>query len=106
MDPLLLAPLSEIFGRQLILHTNLAPFTILQISTLIAPIIASFITLRTLSRLFENVDAANGRGSTCHMLETHERAVVCFCCLIVHMLAPTFDPFMRAMVIWKMNEWR
>jgi MFS family permease len=74
--PLFLAPMSETFGRRPLFVICLALFTLLQIPTALAPDVATFIAIRTLSGLVGSVGVANGGGSIFDMFETHERAMV------------------------------
>ncbi len=60
--PLFLAPMSETFGRRPLFVTCLALFTLLQISTALAPNVATFIAMRTLTGLVGSVGVANGEA--------------------------------------------
>ena len=88
---------------------NLAVFTLLQIPTALAPNIASFIVLRTLSGIFGSVGVANGGGSVSDLFQTSERATVLGYYLLGPLLGPTLGPLLGGIVIsylsWRWLFW-
>ncbi|KAF2805936.1 membrane transporter [Mytilinidion resinicola] len=76
LGPLILAPLSETFGRRRLYLVCFTIFSLLQIPTALAPNIASLIALRTVSGLFRAVGIANGGGTISDMFVPQERAGV------------------------------
>ena len=94
--PLVLAPMSETFGRRPVFLVNLAIFTLLQIPTALGPNIGSFIALRTLSGVSGSVGVANGGGSVSDLFQTSERATVLGYYLLGPLLGPTLGPLIGA----------
>lgn len=76
VGPLVLAPLSETFGRRIVYVASFAIFTLLQIPTALAPNAATLIVVRTISGFFGSVGIANGGGTINDMYEPHERASI------------------------------
>ena len=89
LGPLLLAPMSETFGRRKLYLSCFFVFLILQIPTALAPDITSFLVLRTLASFFGRVGVANGGGSISDMLDTKSRATVLGWYLLGPLLGPT-----------------
>ena len=91
LGPLLLAPLSETFGRRKLYLVCFTIFTILQIPTALSPNVAALIAIRTISGFFGSrtsilsliqqslniylgVGIANGGGTISDMFDPGERA--------------------------------
>jgi len=62
IGPLILAPLSETFGRRKVYIYCYTAFSILQIPAALAPNIATLLTVRTISGFFGAVAIANGKS--------------------------------------------
>ncbi|EME42678.1 hypothetical protein DOTSEDRAFT_46151 [Dothistroma septosporum NZE10] len=105
VGPLILAPLSETFGRRPVFLVCLAGFTLLQIPTALAPEVVSFIVLRTLAGFFGSVGVANGGGSISDMFETHERAKVLGIYLLAPLLGPSIGPMVGGIMVGSV-QWR
>ena len=103
--PLLLAPMSETFGRRVLFVFNLAVFTLLQIPTALSPNVASFIAFRTLGGFVGSVGVANGGGSIFDMFETHERAQVLGVYLVGPLFGPTLGPLVGGLIVGSLH-WR
>jgi len=76
IGPLVLAPLSETFGRRIVYIASFTVFTLLQIPTALAPNAPALIVIRTISGFFGSVGIANGGGTINDMYEPNERAGV------------------------------
>lgn len=63
IGPLLLAPLSETFGRRNLYLTCFSIFALLQIPTGFAPNIGFLIAIRSVAGFFGSVGVANGGGT-------------------------------------------
>jgi len=63
IGPLILAPLSETFGRRKVYIYCYTAFSILQIPAALAPNIATLLAVRTISGFFGAVAIANGVSS-------------------------------------------
>jgi MFS family permease len=70
IGPLLLAPLSETFGRRNLYLTCFSIFTLLQIPTGFAPNIGFLIAIRSVAGFFGSVGVANGGGTISGMMTT------------------------------------
>ncbi|KAF2847805.1 MFS general substrate transporter [Plenodomus tracheiphilus IPT5] len=73
IGPLILAPLSETFGRRRIYLICFSMFALLQIPTALAPNIAFLISIRSVAGFFGSVGIANGGGTISDMFVANER---------------------------------
>lgn len=89
LGPLILAPLSETFGRRKLYLVCFGAFGVLQIPTALSPNIAFLIVVRTVSGLFGSVGIANGGGTLSDMFQPSERAGVFGWYLLGPLLGPT-----------------
>jgi multidrug resistance protein len=105
VGPLVLAPLSETFGRRKLYIICFSIFTMLQIPTALSPNIATLITLRTLSGFFGSVGIANGGGTLSDMFEPSERAGIFGWYLLGPLLGPTLGPLFGGIIVQRLN-WR
>lgn len=105
IGPLLLAPMSETFGRRIIYLSCLAVFTVLQIPCALAPNLATFVTFRTLSGFFGSVGVGNGGGSIADMFDASERAKVLGFYMIAPLLAPSVGPAIGGAIL-NITSWR
>jgi MFS family permease len=76
IGPLILAPLSETFGRRKLYLICFTLFSLLQIPTALSPNIETLLALRTVSGFFGSIGIANGGGTISDMFEPGERAGV------------------------------
>lgn len=95
IGPLILAPLSETFGRRKLYIICFAIFSLLQIPTALAPNIATLIAIRTVAGFFGSVGVANGGGTISDMYESNERASIFGWYLLGPLLGPTLGMFLR-----------
>lgn len=105
IGPLLLAPLSETFGRRVIYLTCFSIFTLLQIPTALAPNIAFLITVRSVAGFFGSVGIANGGGTISDMFVPSERAGVFGWYLLGPLLGPTLGPLFGGIIVQRLG-WR
>lgn len=73
IGPLILAPLSETFGRKKLYLVCFSIFTLLQIPTALAPNIETLITLRTITGFFGSVAVANGGGTISDLCKSNSQ---------------------------------
>jgi MFS family permease len=71
IGPLILAPLSETFGRRNVYIYCYTAFSIMQIPAALAPNIATLLAVRTISGFFGAVAIANGMLSLVPFIETY-----------------------------------
>lgn len=105
VGPLILAPLSETFGRRAVYLSCFTVFSLLQIPTALSPNIETMITLRTLSGFFGSVGIANGGGTLSDMFVPEERAGVFGWYLLGPLLGPTLGPLMGGVIVQRLG-WR
>lgn len=105
VGPLILAPLSETFGRRNLYLSCFAIFTLLQIPTAFSPSIAVLITLRTFAGFFGSVGIANGGGTISDMFVPEERAGVFGWYLLGPLLGPTLGPLLGGVIVQRLG-WR
>lgn len=103
--PLVLAPLSETFGRRVIYIICFVCFTILQIPSALAPNVSALIAARTLSGAFGSVGIANGGGTISDMFEPSERAGIFGWYLLGPLLGPTLGPLFGGLIVQRLG-WR
>ncbi|KAF7935901.1 uncharacterized protein EAE98_002121 [Botrytis deweyae] len=99
IGPLLLAPLSETFGRKPVYLICFGIFTLLQIPTALSPNIATLITFRSIAGFFGSVSIANGGGTISDMYLPSERAGVFGWYLLGPLLGPTIGPLLGGVIL-------
>ncbi|KAJ4345354.1 uncharacterized protein N0V89_011484 [Didymosphaeria variabile] len=105
IGPLLLAPLSETFGRRNLYLICFAIFALLQIPAALAPNIAFLIAIRSVSGFFGSVGIANGGGTISDMFVPSERAGVFGWYLLGPLLGPTLGPLFGGFIVQRLG-WR
>ncbi|KAH7109425.1 major facilitator superfamily domain-containing protein [Dendryphion nanum] len=105
LGPLILAPLSETFGRRKLYLICFGIFTLLQIPTALSPNVAFLITLRSISGFFGSIGIANGGGTISDMFIPSERAGVFGWYLLGPLLGPTLGPLFGGITIQRLG-WR
>jgi len=105
IGPLVLAPLSETFGRKRLYIICFSIFTLLQIPTALAPNIATLVAVRTVSGFFGSVGIANGGGTISDMCTPQERASIFGWYLLGPLLGPTIGPLLGGLVVENLG-WR
>ncbi|KAL6721690.1 hypothetical protein ACLMJK_000794 [Lecanora helva] len=109
IGPLVLAPLSETFGRRKLYLYCFSTFTILQIPTALSPNVACLIAVRTVSGFFGSVGIANGGGTVSDMFHPSQRAGVFGWYLLGPLLGPTLGPLFGGLIVqylgWRWVFW-
>jgi len=105
IGPLILAPLSETFGRRKLYMVCFSIFTLLHIPMALAPNVAVLITARTIAGFFGSVGIANGGGTISDMCTPEERAGIFGWYLLGPLLGPTIGPLLGGVVVEKAG-WR
>jgi len=103
IGPLILAPLSETFGRKPLYLICFAVFTLLQIPTALAQTLPVLITVRTIAGFFGSVGIANGGGTISDMYEPSERASIFGWYLLGPLLGPTIGPLLGGIILNKLK---
>lgn len=105
LGPLVLAPMSETFGRRRLYIICFSMFTLFQIPTALAPNIAMLIAFRTVAGFFGSIGIANGGGTISDMFEPSERAGVFGWYLLGPLLGPTIGPLLGGITVQRLG-WR
>ncbi|KAK5150836.1 membrane transporter [Cryomyces antarcticus] len=105
LGPLILAPLSETFGRRKLYIICFSLFALLQIPTALSPNVETLIAIRTLSGFVGSVGIANGGGTISDMFEPQERAGVFGWYLLGPLLGPTLGPLFGGFTVQRLG-WR
>jgi len=103
VGPLILAPLSETFGRRVMYLSCFGVFTLLNIPSALAPNIETLVAMRTLSGFFGSVGIANGGGSLSDMFEPSQRAGVFGWYLLGPLLGPTLGPLFGGIIVQRLS---
>ncbi|KAL8712185.1 MAG: hypothetical protein Q9220_003619 [cf. Caloplaca sp. 1 TL-2023] len=105
IGPLILAPLSETFGRRKLYLVCFSIFAVLQIPTALSPNVATLIAIRAISGFFGSVGIANGGGTISDMFRPSERAGIFGWYLLGPLLGPTFGPLFGGLIVQHLS-WR
>lgn len=105
IGPLILAPLSETFGRRPLYLVCFSAFTLLQIPSALAPNIETLIAMRTIAGFFGSVGIANGGGTISDMCGPDERASLFGWYLLGPLLGPTLGPLFGGLIVQRLG-WR
>ncbi|EXJ85580.1 hypothetical protein A1O1_05945 [Capronia coronata CBS 617.96] len=103
--PLVLAPLSETFGRRALYVWCFSAFTILQVGAALSPNIGALIAVRAVSGFFGSVGLANGGGTISDMYEPSQRAGIFGWYLLGPLLGPTLGPLFGGVIVSRLG-WR
>ena len=109
IGPLILAPLSETFGRRRLYIVCFAVFSVLQIPTALSPNVQTLVAIRTFSGFFGSVGIANGGGTISDMFEPNQRAGLFGWYLLGPLLGPTMGPLFGGLIVqylgWRWIFW-
>ncbi|KAI4170642.1 MAG: hypothetical protein LQ343_004874 [Gyalolechia ehrenbergii] len=105
IGPLILAPLSETFGRRKLYLICFSIFAVLQIPTALSPNVEALIALRSVSGFFGSVGIANGGGTISDMFHPSQRAGIFGWYLLGPLLGPTIGPLLGGLIVQHLS-WR
>lgn len=105
VGPLIVAPLSETFGRRALYLACFSLFTLLQLPTAFSPDVATLVTLRTLSGFVGSVGIANSGGSLSDLFCPEERAGIYGWYLLGPLLGPSLGPLLGGVIVQRLG-WR
>ncbi|KAI3322812.1 MFS general substrate transporter [Xylariaceae sp. AK1471] len=107
--PLLIAPLSEIYGRVPIYHACNIGFVAFSIGCALAPSLNTLIAFRFLAGLFGVAPVSNGGGTVADMIPQKQRGAVLAVFSIGPLLGPIIGPiaggFLSSAKGWRWNFW-
>ena len=99
VGPLILAPLSETFGRRKLYLICFSVFAVTQIPTALARTVVELNIWRTISGFFGSVGIANGGGSISDLFHPSERASIFGWYLLGPLLGPTLGPLFGGLIV-------
>ena len=109
IGPLILAPLSETFGRRQLYIVCFGIFTLTQIPTALSPNIEFLVTMRAISGFFGSIGIANGGGTISDMFDPSQRASIFGWYLLGPLLGPTLGPLFGGFIVqglgWRWLFW-
>ncbi|KAL9599551.1 MAG: hypothetical protein Q9219_003795 [cf. Caloplaca sp. 3 TL-2023] len=105
IGPLVLAPLSETFGRRKLYLVCFSIFAVLQIPTALSPNVETLIAIRSISGFFGSVGIANGGGTISDMFHPSQRAAIFGWYLLGPLLGPTIGPLLGGLIVQHLT-WR
>lgn len=107
--PLIIAPMSEIYGRTIVYHACNVGFVAFLIACALAPTLNTLIVFRFLSGIFGSCPLTNGGGSISDMIRQEKRAVAMSAFSIGPLLGPIIGPvaggFLAAAKGWRWVFW-
>ncbi|KAF4546516.1 MFS transporter [Lasiodiplodia theobromae] len=103
--PLILSPLSEIYGRLAIIHPANIFFTLTHIGAALAPNIGQLLAFRTLSGLGASACLSIGGGLTIDLFDIHDRGMVSAILTLGSLFGPVFGPLIGG-IITQRAGWR
>ncbi|KAI0505613.1 cycloheximide resistance protein [Xylaria bambusicola] len=107
--PIVLAPLSEIYGRVPVYHACSVGFVAFQIACALAPSLNSLIAFRFLAGLFGVAPVTNGGGTIADMIPQKHRGTVLAVYSVGPLLGPIVGPiaggFLSDAKGWRWNFW-
>ncbi|EWZ97444.1 hypothetical protein FOWG_01915 [Fusarium oxysporum f. sp. lycopersici MN25] len=107
--PMIFAPLSELYGRQVVYHCCNAGFIVFVIACAKAPSLSSFIAFRFLSGTFGSTPITNGGGTIADMIVQEKRGAAMASFSIGPLLGPIIGPVVGGVVTdalgWRWVFW-
>ncbi|KAJ5971517.1 uncharacterized protein N7479_001435 [Penicillium vulpinum] len=109
IGPLLLAPLSEIYGRNKIYHGGNVLFTVCTACCGLSPNATSLLIFRLLSGIMGGAPLTNGGGTIADLVPVHERGFIMSVFSLSMLLAPVLGPvaggFISQEADWRWIFW-
>ncbi|VUC23920.1 unnamed protein product [Clonostachys rosea] len=107
--PLLMAPLSEIYGRRMVYHVCNLGFVVFAVACAVAPSLGSLIAFRFLGGVFGSAPITNGSGTIADMVRPANRAAAMSALIVGPLLGPVVGPigggFLAASRGWRWTFW-
>ncbi|TLD26513.1 hypothetical protein PspLS_05227 [Pyricularia sp. CBS 133598] len=107
--PLIIAPLSEIYGRSIVYHVCNFGFIVFVIACAVAPSMDSLIVFRFITGLFGSCPLTNGGGSIADMIVQEKRGVAMSIYTLGPLLGPVIGPvaggFLSGAKGWRWCFW-
>ncbi|KAJ4094442.1 hypothetical protein NW760_012729 [Fusarium oxysporum] len=107
--PLFLAPLSEIYGRNIVYHACNVGFVAFSAACALAPTLGSLIAFRFIAGTFGSASITNGSGTVADMVSPAHRAAAMSALVTGPMFGPIIGPigggFLAAAEGWRWTMW-
>ncbi|KAK7961887.1 bicyclomycin resistance protein [Apiospora aurea] len=107
--PLVMAPLSEIYGRLWVYHASMVGFIVFVVACAVAPNMGALVAFRFLSGIFGSCPVTNASGSIADMIRQEGRAAAMAAVSIGPLLGPIVGPiaggFLADAEGWRWNFW-
>lgn len=107
--PLIIAPMSEIYGRNIVYHVCNVGFVAFLIGCALAPTLNTLIVFRFLSGVFGSCPLTNGGGSISDMIRQEKRAAAMSAFSVGPLLGPIIGPvaggYLAAAKGWRWVFW-
>lgn len=107
--PLLMAPLSEVYGRLIVYHVCNVGFIVFVVACARAPTLDALVVFRFFSGVFGSCPVANGGGSIADMIPQERRAIAMAGFSVGPLLGPIVGPiaggFLADAKGWRWNFW-
>lgn len=109
IGPLLLAPLSELYGRNLIYQISNVSFTIFSVACAVAPNIALLILFRLFAGAAGSALLTNGGGTIVDIVPKERRGLITTVMMVGQLLGPVIGPttggFLSQELGWRWIFW-
>ncbi|THC90189.1 hypothetical protein EYZ11_010347 [Aspergillus tanneri] len=103
--PLILSPLSELYGRRIVFNSANAFFTLSHIGCALAPNVGTFLAFRIISGIGGSVTLSVGGGIVADLFDVHQRGVANALVTTGSVFGPVLGPLIGG-IITKYAGWR
>ncbi|KAK5114781.1 hypothetical protein LTR85_010094 [Meristemomyces frigidus] len=107
--PLIMAPMSEIYGRNIVYHTSNVGFVVCMVACAVAPSLNALIVFRFFGGVFGSTPLTNAEASIADMVTQEQRAGAVGATAIGPLLGPIIGPvaggFLSAAEGWRRVYW-
>ncbi len=107
--PLILAPLSELYGRNIIYHLSNISFTISSVACALAPSMELLVVFRLLAGIAGSALISNGGGTIADIVPKRRRGLITTLMLVGQLLGPVVGPtvggFLSQDLGWRWIFW-
>lgn len=107
--PLILAPLSELYGRNIIYHLSNISFTLSSVACALAPTMNLLVIFRLLAGIAGSALISNGGGTIADIVPKRRRGLITTLMLVGQLLGPVMGPtvggFLSQDLGWRWIFW-
>ncbi|KAJ5179087.1 MFS general substrate transporter [Penicillium capsulatum] len=109
LGPLVLAPLSEVYGRNVVYHVSNVLFTVFIACCGLSPSIGALLAFRLAAGFFGGAPLTNGGGTIGDLVHVHKRGLIMSifsaCMLVGPVLGPVIGGFLAEAKGWRWIFW-